>query len=150
MFVVDTLIGNTDRHYDNWGVLTKPDGSVSFSPIYDCGSSLGCLLSDDFMEKNINSLEFKNLEFNVCSVYSYKGKRVFYHNIYKDMPKGLANALLRIYPKIKIDNINKIIEDTEGLSNIRKEYIKKSIACRYNEILRSAYKKICKEINFCR
>lgn len=32
MFVVDTLIGNTDRHYDNWGVLTKPDGSVSFSP----------------------------------------------------------------------------------------------------------------------
>lgn len=41
----DALIGNTDRHSENWGVLAKTlaDGglSVTMSPIYDNGTSLG-------------------------------------------------------------------------------------------------------------
>jgi hypothetical protein len=34
MFVVDTLIGNPDRHLDNWGILHK-DGEIKLAPIYD-------------------------------------------------------------------------------------------------------------------
>ena len=35
MFVVDTLIGNTDRHLGNWGFIKKDD-ILTMAPIYDC------------------------------------------------------------------------------------------------------------------
>ena len=37
----DALIGNTDRHTENWGVLVGADGSEQFAPRYDNGTSLG-------------------------------------------------------------------------------------------------------------
>lgn len=43
--VLDALIGNTDRHHENWGVLrrTRGDGSVEdrLAPSFDHASSLG-------------------------------------------------------------------------------------------------------------
>ena len=36
LFVVDALIGNTDRHFGNWGFIKKDD-IISFAPVYDCG-----------------------------------------------------------------------------------------------------------------
>ena len=46
LFVADALIGNPDRHLDNIGLLyNKVKDIYSFSPIYDCGSSLHALLS---------------------------------------------------------------------------------------------------------
>ncbi len=38
--VFDALIANNDRHCDNWGVLSGPNG-IRMAPIYDNGSSLG-------------------------------------------------------------------------------------------------------------
>ncbi|MHA6261446.1 HipA domain-containing protein [Sporosarcina sp. CAU 1771] len=38
--VFDALIANNDRHCDNWGVLSGPNG-IRVAPIYDNGSSLG-------------------------------------------------------------------------------------------------------------
>ncbi|RWX71937.1 HipA domain-containing protein [Mesorhizobium sp. M2A.F.Ca.ET.039.01.1.1] len=42
--VFDTLIGNTDRHSENWGFLIEPKGEnprFSLAPLYDNGTSLG-------------------------------------------------------------------------------------------------------------
>ncbi|MXS85315.1 hypothetical protein ABO04_05120 [Nitrosomonas sp. HPC101] len=36
----DALIGNTDRHQDNWGVIFEQD-SITLSPLFDNGTSLG-------------------------------------------------------------------------------------------------------------
>lgn len=36
----DALIGNTDRHQDNWGFVFRPD-SIRLSPLFDNGTSLG-------------------------------------------------------------------------------------------------------------
>ncbi len=50
--VLDALIGNTDRHHQNWGVLLTevgPSGSfarIEMAPTYDHASSLGRELSD--------------------------------------------------------------------------------------------------------
>lgn len=36
MFIIDSLIGNTDRHNGNWGLLVNTkNNQASFSPIYD-------------------------------------------------------------------------------------------------------------------
>lgn len=44
--MLDTLIGNQDRHDQNWGVLAY-EGRVYLQPTYDHASSLGRLLSND-------------------------------------------------------------------------------------------------------
>lgn len=41
MFIVDSLIGNWDRHNGNWGFLyDSTHDALSIAPVYDCGSSL--------------------------------------------------------------------------------------------------------------
>ena len=46
---LDALIGNTDRHHENWGLMIRYDGSdvrISIAPSYDHASSLGHGLHD--------------------------------------------------------------------------------------------------------
>lgn len=48
--VLDALIGNTDRHHENWGILrkrTKSGWLRMLAPTFDHGSSLGRELVDD-------------------------------------------------------------------------------------------------------
>lgn len=142
MFVIDALIGNTDRHFDNWGLLIDIEENISFAPIYDCGSSLGALLSDDDMKILMNNFtEFKNREFNIASCYSMNGKRIFYHEIFKNPPSGLISAIKRIVPRINISEIENLINSTEIISNLRKNYLNKSINMRYDNILVPALRK---------
>ena len=52
--VLDALIGNTDRHSENWGVLQSQDNSRrvdGLAPSYDHGSSLGRELMDERRER---------------------------------------------------------------------------------------------------
>jgi hypothetical protein len=46
----DTLIGNTDRHSENWGFLVRHtygrEPSYELAPAFDNGSSLGCVVRD--------------------------------------------------------------------------------------------------------
>jgi len=51
VFTFDTLIGNTDRHQDNWGVIEKSN-EPDFSPAFDNGTALGY----EIKEVRLNSL----------------------------------------------------------------------------------------------
>ena len=51
-------------------------------------------------------------------------------------------ALKRIVPKIKMEEIMNIIDNTPYISEIRKEFYKTMIDRRYKEILLTAYEKI--------
>lgn len=44
--ILDALVGNTDRHEDNWGTIRSPAGP-RLSPSFDHASCLGFLLSDE-------------------------------------------------------------------------------------------------------
>lgn len=53
-FVLDALIGNTDRHHENWGILVKRTrGAMApiITPSFDHASSLGRELLDDTLGK---------------------------------------------------------------------------------------------------
>lgn len=53
--VLDALIGNTDRHHENWGILVKrtPSGLTGMiAPSFDHASSLGRELLDEGMGKS--------------------------------------------------------------------------------------------------
>lgn len=144
MFVIDTLIGNTDRHLSNFGLIER-DNSIEFAPIYDCGSSLNPLLSDEDMNsclKNINL--FKDEVYNIHSVFKYKGKRLTYKEFYNQNIKDLNDAVLKIVPKINLEEINKIIDETPFISDIRKTFLKESIKYRKEKILDKIYKLLTK------
>lgn len=142
MFVIDSLIGNTDRHNGNWGfILNKTTGKVEFSPIYDCGSALNPMLEDEEIEK-FNETELKNLAINCYSCLKENGKKINYITYIKQMKnKECNNAIKRLFLYISIDTINKFIDDVESMSTTRKDFYKKIIAKRY-EILKEIYENI--------
>lgn len=145
MFVVDTLIGNGDRHLGNWGLMVHGE-EVSLAPIYDCGSSLGALLNDDGMKSLLEKPHlFRNTELNQTSCYSMDGKRIFNIDIFKNPPPDLTNAIKRTAPNIDIDEINAIIDKTPEVSDIRREYLKQAVDMRYKEIIAPSLNRILKQ-----
>lgn len=142
MFVVDTLIGNTDRHLSNFGVIDDGE-TLKFAPVYDCGSALHPLLTDEKINYLLNNeSEFKNVAYSIYPVYTYENKKITYNEFYaKDIP-DLNDALLRIYPRIDMNRIYDIIDNTMYLSLERKEFLKKSVTIRKEKILDIAYKKL--------
>lgn len=142
MFVVDTLIGNTDRHLGNWGFIKKDD-ILTMAPVYDCGSSLHPLLSEEIQSELMkNPVEFKSKSYNLASVYKMNGQKIIYHEIFKNPPVDLKEAIKRIVPKIDMEKIKEIIASTEGLSKTQKEYYFKDILLRKEEILDKSYNEI--------
>ena len=144
MFVVDSLIGNTDRHNGNWGfLLNKKTLKIVFSPIYDCGSCLNPMLEDDELEK-INETELKNLAINCYSCIKENGKKINYMTYIKQMKnEDCNNAIKRIFKNIDIDRIKKFIDGIECMSKTRKEFYKEIVNYRY-EVLKEAYNNIQK------
>lgn len=57
VFCFDVLIGNTDRHQDNWGLIRNKDGKGrwSFAPAFDNNSSLGREMSEIQFERIISA-----------------------------------------------------------------------------------------------
>jgi hypothetical protein len=142
MFIVDYLIGNTDRHNGNWGILVNTKSKkAKFSPIYDCGSCLNPMI-DDCEIKKLNETEIKNLATNCYSCIKENGKKINY-TIYINSKKNKEcnEAVLRMFDKIDIVKICQFINDIEGMSNIRKEFYKKIITLRY-EIIEKVYNKL--------
>jgi len=142
VFVVDALIGNRDRHFGNFGLIEK-DGVLANAPVYDCGSSLSALLDDESMQEDLTKPgQFRQNTFQINSCYRMNGKRVFYHEIFKDPPEDLAAAIWRVVPKIDMDKIHEIVDATPEMSDVRKQYLKAALALRYKEILQPALKRV--------
>ena len=142
MFIIDSLIGNTDRHNGNWGfILNKNTGKITFSPIYDCGSCLNPMLEDEEIEK-INNTELKNLAINCYSCLKENGKKINYMSYIKQKENKECNiAIKRIFTNINIDEINNFISNIECISLVRKEFYKNIIGQRY-DILNQVYNTI--------
>ena len=142
MFVIDALIGNTDRHNGNWGFLVNVESNkIEFSPIYDCGSCLNPMLEDDELSK-LNNVELKNIAINCYSCIKENGKKINYMSFIKQRNNEECNkAVTRVFNKIKIDEIYSFINSIEEISEIRKNFYKKIIEIRY-EILKEVYEKL--------
>lgn len=140
MFVIDCLIGNSDRHFDNWGIVENK-GKISFAPVYDCGSALSALIDDSKMVALLaDPIDFKNQEYNRVSCYYINNEKIYYHYIFANPPEALVNAILRIAPRIDMNVIHGIINSTPGISDVRKEYLIKALDLRFNKIIVPALK----------
>ena len=75
--VLDALIGNTDRHHENWGILRRVDSQAdpeTVAPTFDHASSLGRELLDEGVRKTRRRL----LDENRIGPYSEAARGAIY------------------------------------------------------------------------
>lgn len=146
MYIVDALIGNFDRHGANWGFL-KQNNSYRPAPVFDNGSCLyPQMIDESMMEKIILSEAETNQR-----VYKFPTSQVKLHNeksSYCEVIDSLEfeecnNALLRIFPKINLEEINSLIDSIDVISIVHKDFYKHMLKSRYEKILKGPYEREC-------
>ena len=135
MFIIDSLIGNTDRHNGNWGFLINNETKeIKFAPIYDCGSCLNPMLEDDYLSK-INNIELKNLALNCYSCIKENGKKINYMSFISSMKNDYCNkAIIDVYTKINMNKIFAFIDEIDCMTSVRKNFYKIILSYRYKLI----------------
>jgi len=143
MFIVDALIGNFDRHGSNWGFI-KRDNKYRIAPVYDNGSSLypklnteekiaEVLASQEEIDKRIYQFPTSHIK--------VKNRKSSYFEVISSLQFEACNeALKRIVPRIDLERINRIIDDIEEISELRKQFYKTMLQQRYKKILMYSYR----------
>lgn len=147
MFIIDCLIGNEDRHNGNWGFLKNiKDEKLVFAPIYDCGSCLFSVYTDEKMQECLEkNSKMQDCIKNTSSAIRDNGAKIKYFEYITSLRNAECNnALLRMYNKIDITKIFNLIDEIDIISNVRKKFYKKVIEGKYKEILTVAYKRLNK------
>lgn len=75
------------------------------------------------------------------SAYSFERKRINCAEFFKDPIPPLGDAILRIVPRIDMQKIRDIIEDTPYMADTRKDFLIQSITMRKELILDRALKR---------
>lgn len=150
MFIADSLIGNFDRHNGNWGFLISEElKKIEIAPIYDCASCLYPQLTDERIAEIIDDDDEMKSRVMVFPTSALKiaDKKINYFDFISSLKNDdCNNALLRVFPKINLVEINEIIDETPYITEIRKKFYKKIIEMRYNIILKSSYESLIKKI----
>ncbi|RDU24909.1 HipA domain-containing protein [Anaerosacchariphilus polymeriproducens] len=138
MFVADALLGNFDRHNGNWGILIdEQKQTAEIAPVYDCGSCLFPQLDGEHMEKVLNSEDEINQRIYVfpTSAIMENGKKISYFEFISSLQNEECNAALqKIFERIDIDKIERLIEATPVISRMQKDFYKTMILERKEKI----------------
>lgn len=131
-FIIDAFIGNTDRHNGNWGFLLS-DTALTLAPVYDCGSSLSPLLSDEELTYQVILNESQNAQSIICDA---DGTRIHYRDyLLSGENKDIDAAVLRMIPRINIPRIAESIHRIPYISEKRKAFYQALLTERYEKVL---------------
>jgi hypothetical protein len=139
MFIVDALIGNWDRHNGNWGFLydTAHD-TMTLAPVFDCGSSLYPQMDLELMEKVLadpKEMDYRIFEIPLSGIKEHDKKIKYFDFISSLKNEDCNRALRRIVPKIDMQAIDCIIEETPYITDLQKTFYKTILAARKERIL---------------
>ena len=145
ILIFDALIGNSDRHHSNWGLITNTiTFKTALSPIYDNGSSL-CAYDEESSIKTILSDKMRfeaSITSKSKSVIGFNNKRPVQHF---ELVKHIAELYYyqtvktvgRIMTNVTSESIDNILQnfDSTIISDDRKRLIKKFLLERRKIIL---------------
>lgn len=145
MIIYDALIGNTDRHQDNFGfILSHKDKKRRFAPLYDNASSLGRELSEEGMISRLNNSQQFEAYINRADTFIRWG----WQTRRKTKHFDLIKELLLAYPYFVTKSINKVnlLLDSQLeciiaqvpekiMTEIQKNFVFKVIKTRKNRLL---------------
>ena len=138
IFVIDALIGNWDRHNGNWGFLYNQDSDeIELAPVFDCGSCLYPQIDETLIEKCLKDkkeLDARIYDYPTSAVLK-NGKRInYYEFIYSHECKECDAAISRIKSRIDLNEINKLIDELEIITDKHKQFLKLIISARFNAL----------------
>ncbi len=90
---LDALVGNTDRHHENWGIiatLERPSAVLRLAPTFDHASSLGCHELDARKAERLRSND-KNFS---CEAYAARARSCFFRDPADNRPMGPVEAFV--------------------------------------------------------
>lgn len=147
MFVMDALIGNTDRNNSNWGIILRKDGLKELAPVYDNGNCLNCKWDDEKMQivmGDAAKMESEAYKARRC-IYELHGKRINPYYIMESMEyQGCMDAVCRLVPKIGdcMGVIRTMVEEIPILSAVQQRFFTEIMEYRYEKVLLPAWRKI--------
>lgn len=149
VFVFDAIIGNTDRHQDNWGFIVygdKPPFEFIFSPAFDNGTAMG----HEILQSNFIKFEDPNY------VASYVSKGTHHMKWRIDSQRklqftGMILKLLERHPQLRIQvietlkfNIKELIDEIMELTKFnvpvplteaRASFVSMLLQYRYRQLI---------------
>ena len=140
MFVMDALIGNTDRNNSNWGIILRKDESKIIAPVYDNGNCLNNKWDDAKMQEvmeDTRQMEAEAYKARRC-IFKLKGKTINPYFLMESMDyQECSAAVRRLAPKIGscVGKIREIIEEIPILTEIQKQFYTSIIEYRYENVL---------------
>ena len=149
MFIVDALIGNWDRHNGNWGFLysSKTD-ELTLAPVFDCGSSLFPQADENIMRAVLNDRAERDLRiFKIpLSGIRENGQKINYFDfIHSLKDTGCNEALERIVPLMDMQKIRLMVDNTDYLDDLQKQFYKTMLEERKEKILDASLSKLQKK-----
>lgn len=141
--IFDYLIGNTDRHQNNWAVIFE-NGTMKFSPLYDNSSSLCAYMSEKDMATCLGNdrMKWKSVvdtkSRSIIRISSKDKQRPTHLEVLKYIRenyfKETKEIASRIILRITEENIDKILSNysDEQLLPNKKKIIKKFLLSKVN------------------
>lgn len=146
VFVIDALLGNFDRHNGNWGFLVdRVTDKCRIAPIFDCGSCLLPQADERIMKSVLANKDELNARIYVFprSAIKQNGEKINYYDFISSMSNDYCNeAVIRIVPRIDLNQICDFIENVPYISELQKRFYRTYVTARYNEILYPVYQQI--------
>jgi len=149
--VFDAIIGNSDRHQENWGFISYKKGrdEVVFSPIYDSGSCLGREIGDSKVEQMLTDRLMLDayISRGKCEI-RWDGCHLTHYEFIKLLKcayeKQISYILDRVISQFEEQLIEKVVCNVDvnlpselehfKLPDLRKELIVKMITLRVNKL----------------
>lgn len=143
-FVIDAFVGNFDRHIGNWGYLSE-NNELRLAPVYDFGSTLFPNMSDkgasDFLANEYEMVKRIMVFPSPALVITDEkvGKVGYYDMLASNYDENCTKAVLRIVPKVNMDKVNRIIDETPFITDTRKQFYKEMLLLRKELLLNRSY-----------
>ena len=148
LILFDALIGNGDRHHENWGMFVKKGLSFEFSPIFDSGVCLGWRLQEHEFE-NFNFEQYFSKYKTKIPVSLNNGSHkiadmiVFF--VENGVPKKTMlefishfdiNKLKRDVFEKQVNHINEKLPDAYCLTEARQDFMLKFLNFRHQALIK--------------
>lgn len=131
--VFDALIGNSDRHHGNWGIIYGAQGETRMAPSYDHSASLGSKTREEDVDNILSDKRrfMANVDTKAKSLLVFSGKRKVTHSelmahIRDNFASSdLIRTILGMTSQMSRANLNAIINRVpdEILSKRKKDYL---------------------------
>ena len=127
MFIVDTLLGNFDRHNGNWGFLVdETTGQSKLAPVYDCGSCLLPQADDVIMRRCLDDENEMNARIYTfpASMLKINGRKINYYDFLHSDEKydELRKAKEQLVPKILSLDFSTLIDETPYITELQRQF----------------------------